>query len=42
MIPHKVFSFSRFVMIEPWIPAFAGMTERTAGMTEKIEIAASR
>jgi len=36
-------------MIEPWIPAFtgmtemiAGMTERTAGMTEKIEIAASR
>ena len=34
-------------MIEPWIPAFAGMTERVAGMTEKavgmtekIEIAA--
>jgi hypothetical protein len=21
-------------MIEPWIPAFAGMTEKVAGMTE--------
>jgi len=23
-------------MIEPWIPAFAGMTEKVARMTEKV------